>query len=282
VPATVPTEPRAVYASGGPASADVSWAIPVSDGGDAVTEYRATAAPGGAFCTSSVALACKVAGLANGTSYTFTVTARNGVGTSPASAASDAVTPVDVPSRPAGVTGVRGNARATVSWRASLPNGRPITGYRVTASPGGRTCAPANAVGLTCTVTGLANGATYRFTVVATNDVGPSLASLASPAVVPATVATAPRSLKATYPRARVTSLIWAAPTNRGGLPVLRYEYRVSSNAGRTWKAWVRGTARQAVVVPGLLKARRYVIAVRAVNAAGAGAVGMIAIRPTK
>ena len=53
-----------------------------------------TASPGGA--TASVVgstFSATVAGLANGTSYTFTVTATNAVGTSAASTASSAVTP---------------------------------------------------------------------------------------------------------------------------------------------------------------------------------------------
>ncbi len=43
-----------------------------------VTGYTVTAAPGGQTCsTGSAPTSCRVIGLANGTSYTFTVTALN-------------------------------------------------------------------------------------------------------------------------------------------------------------------------------------------------------------
>ena len=58
-----------------------------------------------------------VSGLTNGTTYTFTVAATNAVGTGPASAASNAVTPTGptVPGAPTGVSAVAGNGSATVS-----------------------------------------------------------------------------------------------------------------------------------------------------------------------
>ncbi len=281
-PATVPQAPTGVAASAGASSVGVTWTAPADNGGTAVTGYAATANPGGAHCTTTGALSCVVLGLTNGAAYTFTVTATNAVGTGPSSAASDPATPLDRPGRPTNVVAVRGKARATVTWHAPSANGRPITSYRVTSSPGGRSCTLLTPAVPTCVVLGLTNGTAYRFVVVATNAIGTSLPSLASAAVVPAAVPSAPRSVRASFPRARVSVLIWAAPVDRGGLAITRYEYRVSATAGRTWGRWVRGTSRPTVAVAGLVKSRLYRVQVRAVNAVGAGASATASIRPTR
>ena len=76
------------------ASAFVTWTPPANDGGGAISSYTVTSAPGGKTCTATGAVSCIVTGLANGTAYTFTVTARNVTGTGAASSASAAVTPV--------------------------------------------------------------------------------------------------------------------------------------------------------------------------------------------
>jgi RHS repeat-associated protein len=92
--------------------------------------------------------------------------------------------PGTVPGVPTGVTATAGNASASVSWTAPLLNGgSAITGYTVTASPGGATASTTGAT--TASVTGLTNGTAYTFTVTATNVAGTSAASSASAAVTP-------------------------------------------------------------------------------------------------
>ena len=90
---TVPGAPTSATASGSDGQATVSWTAPTSTGGAAISGYTVTAAPGGAQCTTTGATSCTVTSLSNGTSYTFTVTATNSVGTGSASSASSAVIP---------------------------------------------------------------------------------------------------------------------------------------------------------------------------------------------
>ncbi len=124
------------------ATAVVTWSMPSSTGGAAITSYTATASSGGQSCTwTSGPLTCTVTGLSNGTAYTFTVTATNAAGASPASTASDSVTPATVPSAPTGVAATAGDAKAVVAWSVVLDTGgAAITSYTVTASSGGQSC----------------------------------------------------------------------------------------------------------------------------------------------
>ncbi|MGZ4203320.1 MAG: fibronectin type III domain-containing protein, partial [Thermoleophilaceae bacterium] len=92
---TAPDAPTAVHAVAASESADVVWSAPLDDGGMPITEYTVTSSPEGRMCygSGSGSLQCALAGLTNGQTYTFTVTATNARGPSDPSAPSNAVTP---------------------------------------------------------------------------------------------------------------------------------------------------------------------------------------------
>ncbi len=92
VVAVIPGAPGLVTAAPGNAQATVSFVAPVSNGGAPITLYTVTSNPGGIIRTG-ISSPITVTGLANGTAYTFTVTATNSAGTGPASASSNSVTP---------------------------------------------------------------------------------------------------------------------------------------------------------------------------------------------
>jgi hypothetical protein len=93
IPASAPGAPTIGSATAGNASATVAFTANADDGGLDVTSFTATSNPG-SITGSASSSPVTVTGLTNGTAYTFTVTATNVVGTSPASSASNSVSPV--------------------------------------------------------------------------------------------------------------------------------------------------------------------------------------------
>jgi hypothetical protein len=128
-PETVPGAPTDVTATKGNAQATVAW-TPPDDGGSPILSYMVTSSPGGITATAGgAATSATVTGLTNGTAYTFTVTATNAVGTGPASAPSNAVTPAaPVPQsitfpRPPNAT----LAQSPLTVTATASSGLPVT-----------------------------------------------------------------------------------------------------------------------------------------------------------
>ncbi len=99
---TAPSAPTNVTATAANASATVTWAAP-ANGGSPITKYTVTPYVGStAQATTTVsgsppASTATIGGLTNGTTYTFTVSATNAIGTGPASAPSNGVTPTSTP-----------------------------------------------------------------------------------------------------------------------------------------------------------------------------------------
>ena len=194
--AVAPGAPTVGTASPSFLAATVAFTPPASDGGSPITLYTATSTPGGIQGTGT-ASPITVTGLTAGTAYTFKVRATNSVGTGPASASSNSVTPVSdvVPAAPTIGTASALNGQARVAFTAPAPNGgSPILSYTATSTPGGIT---ATGTASPITVKGLTNGTAYRFTVTATNAVGTGPASALSNSVTPVAVPSAPSNLAA-------------------------------------------------------------------------------------
>jgi hypothetical protein len=91
-----PDAPTIGTATGGNASASVTFTAPANVGGSAITSYTVISTPGG-FTGSGASSPVTVSGLTNGTAYTFKVFATNSYGPSVLSAASNSVTPSSLP-----------------------------------------------------------------------------------------------------------------------------------------------------------------------------------------
>ncbi len=272
---TAPSAPIIGAASAGDAQATVSFSSPASNGGSAITSYTVTSSPGNKTATGSSS-PLVVTGLTNGTAYSFTVTAKNSVGTSPTSAASNPVIPVatpptvaTVPDAPIIGTATAGNANASVTFAPPANNGgSAITSYTVTSAPGNFI---ATGTASPLTVTGLANGTAYTFTVKATNVIGNSVASAASNSVtpiVPPTAPGAPTGAVASLGAAgtRTASVTFAAPTT-GTTP---FNYTVTSSPAGGVDAHA-GTTALTHTMTNLTIGQSYTFTVKASNSVGAG-----------
>ena len=237
----------------------MSWAT-TSGNGSPVTGYTVTAMPGGKTCTTTDATTCTVDGLTNGNAYTFIVAASNAIGYSPTSETSDQADPAaGAPHRPTAPTAVRGDGQAVVSWAATGGNGSPVTGYTVTAAPGGNTC---TTTGTSCTVDGLTNGTTHTFTVTASEQHGYLSSFGALTRHHPGRCA---RPTHSTHgrPRRRPGSRVMGR-TGGNGSPV--NSYTVTSSPGAKTCATTGSTSR---TVDGLSNATSYTFTVVAINAIG-------------
>jgi hypothetical protein len=172
-----------------------------------------------------------------------------------------------IPDAPIDVSATAGNGQATISFTAPANNGgTDITSYTVTSSPGNITVSGASSP---ITVTGLTNGTSYTFTVIATNSVGDSVASSSSSAVTPFTIPAAPTSLLLSSSTSSSVTITFTAGNN-GGSTITNYKY--STNNGTTYTVFSPADTSSPVTISGLSSSTTYQIKLRAINAAGDGA----------
>lgn len=248
---------------------------PVADGGSAIIGYQVSVDGGSTWqaltVTGTVPLEGTVTGLTNGTTYPVKVRAVNAVGNGTGSS-TESGTPATVPTAPRSVTVQTGPGRATVNWTAPSSNGgSAITGYLVTASPGGQTCTNTTT---SCTFASLPSGVSYTFSVVAVNFVDGRSGTGAGPAGVSQPTAVTdvpgvPLALAVT-PGDRVLGLTFAPPASNGGSVITRYE--VSTNGGATWATLTtKGSSSLSATVAPVLNGQPFAVQVRARNVNGSG-----------
>jgi len=174
------------------------------------------------------------------------------------------------PTIPAGVTADPGNGDALVSWGASTGSNWPVTGYTVTASGGGgQTCTTATT---SCTVPSLTDGASYTFTVTATNAVGTTAPSAPSNAVVPG-APDAPTGVTAVAGPFSA-SVSFTPPVDDNGSPITYYTvtaYDLTNPSDPSNGTQWTGSG-SPINKPSLTGGHTYEFTVSATNALGAGA----------
>jgi len=120
-----PTTPTGLAGTAGNAAVNLTWNASADNGGGAVT-YTVTGTPGSGTCTTT-STSCQISGLLNGTSYSFSVTAVNSIGSSSPSVASSPITPaLPVASIATGST--------SESQVASIPSGITVAEIPATAT----------------------------------------------------------------------------------------------------------------------------------------------------
>ncbi|GEM_PF-684803 len=235
MPVTTPGAPSSVSAVAGNGSAAISFTPPASNGGALITGYTVTSSPGG-LTASGTGSPIAVTGLTNGTAYSFTVTATNTVGTSPASSPSASVTPsapITVPEAPFNLLATGIDGQALLSWDAPASDGgAAISDYMVFYRELGSTIWLQYNDGLStlqsATIPDLTNGTTYEFFVRASNSVGVSpdsnsfAATPVAPEAPPATAPAAPQTVTAIAGDGSAV-VSFTPPTSDGGAAITGY-----------------------------------------------------------
>ncbi len=234
-PSAPPGQATGVKATAGTGSASLTWNAPSSGGpvfSYTITPYiGSNPQPSTTINGAPPPTGATVSGLTGGTSYTFTVTASNAVGSGAASEHSNAVTPSapTAPSAPTGVSATEGNGSATVKWVAPFDGGSTITKYTITpyigSSPQSATTINGSPPEPSTTVSGLTNGTTYTFTVSATNAVGGGPASEHSNPVTPNKTPISYPDLQVLMPTGEISIM------NQGGQRLLEFTH-ITEDAG--------------------------------------------------
>ena len=231
MPVGTPDAPSIVNVAVSGTSVVVTLNAPYNTGGVALTGFTVTAhSATGTIPAPCVAtgLVCTFTGLTDGANYTFTATATNAVPfTSAASAVSGAVVLYEAPGVVTISSVTTSSQSATITWSApTVLGGSTITGYVVTAAPGGNDCYTTTT---SCVVVGLSNGTAYTFSVTAITAAGYASTTSTSSSSTPLSAPSAPVWVHATAGNESIV-VAWLAPHTNGGSPITGYTVTASAS----------------------------------------------------
>jgi fibronectin type 3 domain-containing protein len=214
-----PAPPTNLSATAGNTSATLQWTG--AQGATSYNIYRSTASGQETLLQSGITITSFVnTGLTNGTTYYYEVTSVDSGGEGIRSSEVSVSPHVLPPAPPTNLAAVPGNDQVGLSWTASSG----ATSYNVyrSSSSGNEVLYHSGVAGTSYTDTGVTNGITYFYQVIAVNGVGSSGLSLqvsATPQLLPA----APTSLKATALNDAQIKIQWMeSSTSLTGFQVLR------------------------------------------------------------
>ena len=222
---------------------NLSWNLPSSDGGSAITSYKIQYSTDGGInfsdlhTTSDASTAYSHTGLPAGTTYSYKVAAINSIGTGAETTAVEATT-FDPPIFPAVPTSLAASAESgtqiNLSWDLpSSDGGSAITSYKIQHSENGTDFSVPQTISDPATQTyshmGLTVGSTHYYRVAAVNDVGRGSYTLQVEAMTH-DVPEAPRKLRATPSSGTQIEISWEAPSSDAA--ITSYTIQVSTDVG--------------------------------------------------
>jgi hypothetical protein len=175
-----------------------------------------------------------------------------------------------VPGPPRSVFAVPGNAKATVSWAAPASNGgSAITGYIVTPIKAGSPQTPHvfNSTNTKQTISGLTNGASYKFQIAARNAIGTSATSTSTGAITVGAPGAPPKPTVSNGAAGSV-KVKFSAPSGNGA-PITKFTATCNSSNGGA--AGSKSGKNNPITVSGLTAGAKYTCRVSATNSRGTG-----------